>query len=179
MESRQKSWPKQWLVTDERMGDRLWDTIDRLPSGEAGILVRHYTLEGRARRALAARIASICGDRVLALAVAGDAALAAELDADLVHNPRSATDLPFSRSVHSVEEARDARQSGASLVFVSPIYATRSHPGQKHLTRGEALAIACEAEVPAIALGGMDARKFRRRFEGHFYGWAGIDAWLL
>ena len=31
-----------WLMTDERMGERLWEAIDRLPSGSGGIVFRHY-----------------------------------------------------------------------------------------------------------------------------------------
>ena len=34
------------------------------------------------------------------------------------------------------------------------------------------------ARVPAIALGGMDARRFRQVQRLGFYGWAAIDAWL-
>ena len=30
----------------------------------------------------------------------------------------------------------------------------------------------------AIALGGMDARKFVRAEKDGFYGWAAIDAWI-
>ena len=36
MEARQQSWPRIWLMTDERMGDSLWDAVARLPDG-AGI----------------------------------------------------------------------------------------------------------------------------------------------
>lgn len=178
MPPRQQPWPTIWLITDERMGERLWQAIERLPVQDAGIVFRHYSLSGRARRELAARIAGICRQRGITLAVAGDPKLAAEVGADLVHNPSAPTELPFSRSVHSADEAESARRDGAALVFVSPVRATRSHPGQRPLSRSEAVHIAGVAQVPAIALGGMNARSFRRRFQGHFYGWAGIDVWL-
>ncbi len=178
MPPRQQPWPTIWLLTDERMGERLWEAIDRLPAQNAGILVRHYSLDEGPRRELAARIAGICSERGITLAIAGDPRLAAEVGAELVHNPSAPTDLPFSRSVHSIEEALSARRGGAALVFVSPVFATRSHPGRRPLSRSEAVHIARAAHVPAIALGGMNARKFELRWRGAFYGWAGIAAWL-
>jgi thiamine monophosphate synthase len=177
MTSRQRPWPRQWLMTDERMGERLWEAIDRLPMGRAGIVFRHYRAPNRAP--LAERIAEICERRSLTLAVAENVELARTLRADLVHNPAEPPpDMPFSRSVHSLEEAQTAKTEGASLVFVSPVYPTRSHPGRNSLDRPLALRIAKAAGVPAIALGGMNSLKFARLEREGFYGWAGIDAWL-
>jgi thiamine-phosphate pyrophosphorylase len=64
------------------------------------------------------------------------------------------------------------------LVFVSPVRATTSHPGQPPLGPERAGEIARATGVPAIALGGMDAEKFALLEREGFYGWAGIDAWL-
>lgn len=177
MTSRQRPWPRAWLMTDERMGEQLWTVIDRLPIKHSGIVFRHYGAANRA--ALAARIADICHRRSLTLAIAGDVELARALVAGLVHNPAEPpSDLPFSRAVHSLEEAEAARMEGASLVFVSPVYATRSHPERKPLYRPLAVRIAKVAGVPAIALGGMNSVKSVRLEREGFYGWAGIDAWL-
>ena len=178
MTARQTDWPRVWLMTDERMGDRLWTAIDRLSGNHAGIVFRHYATPPEVRATLARRVADICHRRKFALAIAGEE-LARTLRADLVHNPRDLPfDLPFSRSVHSMEEAEAARRDGASLVFVSPVHPTRSHPGQKALGKPLALRIACASGAPAIALGGMDARKAAGLVRDGFYGWAGIDAWL-
>ena len=178
MIARQRDWPRAWLMTDERMGERLLTAIDRLPK-HSGIVLRHYSLAQDVRATLARRIADLCHRRSLVLAVAGNQDLAAAVGADLVHNPpEPPLRLPFSRSVHSVDEANAARSAGAALVFVSPVYPTRSHPGEKALGRPLARQIALAAGVPAIALGGMDALKFARLQRDGFYGWAGIDAWL-
>ena len=178
MTRRQRPWPRAWLMTDERMGEQLWTAIDRLPIKHSGIVFRHYATAPDIRAALAGRIADICHRRSLTLAIAGDFGLARTLGADLVHNPTEQPNgLPFSRSVHSLEEAEAAKHEGAALIFVSPIYPTSSHPGGKALYRARARRIAEVASVPAIALGGMNALKFARLGEG-FYGWAGIDAWL-
>lgn len=179
MTGRQRPLPRSWLMTDERMGERLWEAIDRLPIKHAGIVFRHYQAPVDVRSALARRIADICQRRSLALAIAVDADLARSLGADLVHNPLHVpTDLPFSRSVHSIGQAERANADGAALVFVSPVYPTSSHPGRKALYRPLASRIARTAGVPAIALGGMNALKFAKLERDGFYGWAGIDAWL-
>ena len=178
MDARQQSWPQIWLMTDERMGDRLWEAVDRLPDG-AGIVCRHHSLARQARERLAARLAATARKRGIGLAIARDSRLAEEVGAILVHNPACADcRLPFSVSVHSARQAEAARAAGAALVFVSPVYATRSHPDGEQLGSERAAEIARIAGVPAIALGGMDARKFALLERGRFYGWAGIDAWL-
>lgn len=64
---------------------------------------------------------------------------------------------------------------GADAVFVSPVFATRSHPGAEVLGVQGAERIARGLRVPVIALGGMDAARFGE-LDG-FYGWAAIDAW--
>ena len=179
MTARQTGWPHHWLMTDERMGERLWDAIDRLPIGDGGVVVRHYALPLEERVALAERVAAVCWKRGLTFAVAGDAALGASLGAELVHRPHSLpAGLPFSRPVHSLDEANTARMDGAALVFVSPIHETRSHPDARPLGRKLAKQIIKACGCPAIALGGMDARKFITAENDGFYGWAAIDAWI-
>jgi thiamine-phosphate pyrophosphorylase len=163
-------------MTDERMGDRLWEAVGRLPDG-AGIVFRHYSLAAEVRGKMAARLARIADERGITLAIAGDAELAKRVGADLVHNPATRDPgLPFSISVHSVEEVN--RANGAALAFVSPVYTTSSHPSHEPLGPELAGEIARATGVPAIALGGMDAQKLAQLEREGFYGWAGIDAWL-
>ena len=178
MKTRQTDWPREWLMTDERMGARLWTAIDRLTGNHAGIVFRHYATAPDIRATLARRVADICHRRGFKLAIA-DEELARTLGADLVHNPgERPLGLPFSRSVHSMEEAERAKAEGAAMVFVSPVHPTRSHPNQKALGKPLALRIARAAGAPAIALGGMDRRKAAGLIRDGFHGWAGIDAWL-
>lgn len=178
MHGRKTDWPRSWLMTDERMGERLWKAIDRLPI-DAGIVLRHHATPRAIRVMLALRIADICRRRGFTLAIAGDEELALSAGADLLHNPRDVpVGLPFSRSVHTPAEADAAKADGASLVFVSPVLATSSHPEQTPLGPAGARRIAQIAEAPAIALGGMNANNFPRLAQEGFHGWAGIDAWL-
>jgi thiamine-phosphate pyrophosphorylase len=178
MTARQRPWPRQWLMTDERLGNALWAAIARLPDGKGGIVLRHYATEAAERRALAVEIARISQDRGLTLSIAADPDLARELGAELVHNPGQPPGLAFSMAVHSHDQAETARAMCAALIFVSPVYATRSHLGEAPLGPERAAALARAVDVPAIALGGMDAARFAALPPNAFHGWAGIDAWL-
>ena len=178
MAANQPPWPRAWLMTDERLGGRLWQAVDALPEA-AGIVFRHYSLADDDRLELGTRLAERARKRGLLLAVAGSERLAEQLGAQLVHNPVGDPGLlPFSRSAHSLEEAAAACSSGASLIFLSPIHATRSHPGRKPLPRDTARRIVADCPVPVIALGGMNRERFDQLRSDGFYGWAGIDAWL-
>ena len=173
----QPPWPRDWLMTDERMGERLWDAIGRVPAGSGGIVYRHHSLAPAERLELGIRLAALAQVRKLTLAVARDPLLAKQLGADLVHNPLEPAELPFSVAVHDEREALAAREAGADLVFISPVFQTRSHPGATALGADRASQLAAIAGCPAIALGGMTFGKYWELGPA-FHGWAGIDAWL-
>ena len=84
--------------------------------------------------------------------------------------------MPYSRSVHDASEARLG--AGAALVFVSPVFPTSSHPAAAHLGIEGADRLRRLSGVPAIALGGMDERKFAQLRARGFFGYAGIDCWI-
>ena len=178
MAANQPPWPNEWLMTDERIGDRLWQAIGALPNG-SGVVFRHYALQGEERAHLARRVAASCRERALTLAIARDVFLADSLAADLVHNPvGDPSVLPTTRSAHSFEEAKAAVDAGSQLIFLSPICRTQSHPQREPLSRELARRIIAACPVPVIALGGMNRTRFDERSSDGFYGWAGIDAWL-
>jgi len=178
MPSRQTAWPRQWLMTDERMSDRLWEAIARLPDDDGGIVFRHSNTDKEKRAGLAREVAAICRRRGLMLGVAGDADLARAVGADFVHRPDTTTTLPTSMPVHNLGQAREAAWLGAALAFVSPVFPTRSHRGQAALGPANAEILARASNTVAIALGGMDGAKFASLQSGVFHGWAGIDVWL-
>ncbi|HEX4695371.1 thiamine phosphate synthase [Sphingomonas sp.] len=157
-------------MTDERLGDGLWPAIERLPRG-SGIVFRHYATPADERRRIFARVVRLARARGLVVVRAG---AWCGPGADGVHNRRGRGWR--TKSAHSRAEARAAGRRGVDAVFVSPVFATRSHPGAEALGPRRAERIARELPVAAIALGGMDAERFRG-LRG-FYGWAGIDAWL-
>jgi thiamine-phosphate pyrophosphorylase len=164
-------------MTDERLGDRLWDAVDGLPAG-GGIIFRHYSLVEADRVELGLELARRAGERGLVFGVAGSRKLAEQLGAALVHNPKGPGELPASMAVHNEAEARAAREAGAALAFIAPVFMTRSHPDRPALGADRAVELAALAGCPAIALGGMDEVRFGALGERGFYGYAGIDCWL-
>lgn len=162
--------PRLWLMTDERLGDGLFDAIARLP-GEAGIVFRHYSLAEAERRALFDRVRR-AHDGLLLLA--GPAAQAEAWRADGSHGRGRGKGLRTAPA-HDQAEIRAAEAAGANLVFLSPVFPTRSHPGRKALGARHFGALARQSALPVVALGGMNAA--RARILTGAYGWAGIDAW--
>jgi thiamine-phosphate pyrophosphorylase len=154
-------------MTDERQGEGLWDALERLPRG-SGVVFRHYSLDRRARGQLFERVRRVARRRRLLLLAAGG------LRADGIHGGRGGG--LRSRSAHNLRELRAAERSGARLVFLSPAFPTRSHPQARALGPIRFGLIARHAQIPVIALGGVDEHNARRL--PHIYGWAGIDAWL-
>jgi len=159
-----------WLMTDERLGDGLWAALRRLPSG-SGVVFRHYATAARERRKLFRRVARIARARGLVVVRAGARAGYGE---DGVHGAARGNGLRTAPA-HDRREAVAAVRRGADVLFVSPVFATRSHPGAEALGARKARRIARGLPVTVIALGGMDARRFREMTG--FDGWAAIDAW--
>jgi thiamine-phosphate pyrophosphorylase len=181
MAANQPSWPRQWLMTDERIGDGLWEAINRLPRGKGGIVFRHYSLEGHKRALLGAKIAALAEQRDLTLAIAGSTSLAEQLGAALAHNPDEPSCLPLSLPVHNDADSKRTRKLGAALAFISPVFGTRSHPGSPALGHERAASLALQLNCPAIVLGGMDPARFDALDQAYpdlFHGFAGIDCWL-
>ena len=173
MRSRQPL-PRLWLMTDERMGEGLWDALARLPRG-SGVVFRHYATADR--RSLFERVRKIARGRRLVLLLAGSPRQAAAWRADGAHG-RSAhlrTVRPLFRTAPA-HNARELARARAHAVLLSPVFATRSHPGAKALGPIRFASLARMSEAPVIALGGMDARRFRHLARLGAYGWAGIDA---
>ena len=171
MRRRHPSIPKLWLMTDERMGDALWTALERLPRG-SGVVFRHYSLGWAERVALFRKVAKVAHRRHLLVLRAGRRPLPGEGG---THGVKGAgiTSWP----VHDRAEAVAALRAGADLVFLSPIFATASHPGARGLGRVRAGLVIRGLTMPAIALGGMDATRAKSLKALGFYGWAAIDAW--
>lgn len=168
--------PRCWLLTDPRQGEALWPALERLPRG-AGVIFRHYGVADR--RALFRRVQAIARRRRLVLLLAGSPALAAAWRADGSYGPdrrRQSRRAPIkAMGVHDRAELVAAGHSGATMVLLSPVFPTRSHPGRRTLGRTRFSALAREARLPVIALGGLDRRRARNL---PAYGWAAIDGWI-
>jgi thiamine-phosphate pyrophosphorylase len=159
-------------MTDERMGERLWAALDRLPRG-SGVVFRHYGLAPEARRDLFRKVAKVARKRNLILVRAGEARLGAH-EAGIHNFPRKLTPGLRTAAAHDRRDAIAAIRRGADLLFVSPVFATKSHPQARALGRAKFGLLIRGLDVPVIALGGMNAK--RAKTLPGIHGWAGIDA---
>jgi thiamine-phosphate pyrophosphorylase len=162
-------------MTDERQGEALWRAIRQLPRG-SGIVFRHHSLPPRARRALFDRVRRAARARRLTLVLAGTARRAAAWCADGVHGDVTRVARPLLRiaSAHDAAELVVARRGPADLIFLSPIFATRTHPGARVLGTLRFGTLA-RGQAHIVALGGMDSRRARQLAALGSYGWAAID----
>jgi len=157
-------------MTDERLGDGLWAALKRLPRG-SGLVFRHHATPSAERRALFRRVVRLARARGLVVVRAGARAGYGE---DGVHGAARGGGVRTAPA-HDRREAMAAVRRGAEILFVSPVFVTRSHPGTEALGGRKARRIAQGLPVRVIALGGMDARRFRGMTG--FHGWGAIDAW--
>lgn len=170
--------PRLWLMTDERMPD-LCAVIDALPRG-SGIIFRHYSLAETPRRRLFEQALTRARVRRHVMVLADTPARARAWGADGAHH-RSHLVSKGIRTVpvHNPCERRTARLARADLIFASPVFETRSHPGARALGVTRLGLLAGNDRGRAIALGGMDGARFKRLCALGLYGWAGIDAFKI
>jgi thiamine-phosphate pyrophosphorylase len=161
--------PPLWLFTDQQRLPDPFPAVARLPRGGAGVVLRHDADPERA--ALGRVLARLCRMHRLALVVAGDARLAAALGAGLhirdgrwpgPANPARRHGTLLTSSAHDLSSVRRALRRGADLVFLSPVFPTRSHPGAPALGLLRWARLAHFAGSRVAALGGMDGDNVRR-----------------
>lgn len=169
---RRRQLPETWLFTDSRSGDALWPALARLPRG-SGVIFRHYDVAAPERAGLLRRVRAATRRRGLLLVIAGQAH---GIRGDGVHNRRGAGLL--TAAAHGRAQLVAARRRGAQLVFVSPVFATRSHPGGRTLGQVRFGLLIRGAGVPVAALGGMTARGYAALKPLGAMAWGGIDAWI-
>ena len=141
--------PKQWLIVREPPDRALWSALCRLPP-QSGVLAVRALNPGNARRLR--RVAKL-RRLTIAMEKRGTAA-----------------------RVHSMRELRHALLGRASIILISPIYPTRSHPEWKPLPRMRAATLARLASRKAVALGGMNRQRYANIAPLGFIAWAGISA---
>lgn len=150
----------------------------------SGVIVRPYAMEADGRAALirSIRRAGRAKRHVLLIADARAAGF------DGRHRGGAVTRLPQpcrngieSMPVHDERQAARALRTKVSLCLISPVWATRSHPGAVTLgVRGFArLAARLRKDTHVIALGGMTARSHRTLRRHGADGWAAIDGWQV
>lgn len=177
--------PRLIVLTDRhaaaRAGRSLADTIAlAAEAGAPAVLLREKDLDRDARHRLAAELRPILGEAHLL--VAGDPALADQLDADGVHlaaadpvpgaAPLSWALLSWGRSCHDRAEVVRARAEGLDYVTVSPLGPTGSKPGYGPVLGVDGVAELVDAAdgMPVLALGGVGPEHVTSLLEAGVHG---------
>lgn len=167
-------WPKVWIVSDARNDAALGRALKMLPRG-SGLIFRHYHLPLAKRRTRFAALKRLAQTRGHMVAWSGSVAEARLLGADAAYVSSTTAGrgsrLPRLMTVHSLRELAHAQRADA--VLLSPVFATRSHPGANTLGPLRFRLIAARSQVPVIALGGMNTKAAQRL---DWEMWAAIDA---
>ena len=171
--------PVLWLFTDTARLPDPRPAAARLPRGISGVVLRHDSHPNRV--AIGRDLARICRIRGLALVVAGDVRLAAALGAG-VHLRGGRWPGPLrlggivTSSAHSLADLRRARRNGATIAFLSPAFATASHPGEPALGACRWAGLAGRAGLPVAALGGIGGDSVRLLPRARCHGVGAIGA---
>lgn len=167
--------PRRVLLSDARNDAALERALSRMGRGDA-LVFRHYHLESSARHARFVALRKRAVQR--GITVLG-ARVPRSWGVDGFYgSPREVAGQSGLRlaTAHSLTEIGAAVRAGADAILLSPVFATRSHPGAPVLGAVRFLLLARRSPLPVIALGGMTAARAARL---PVHGWAAIDGLIL
>lgn len=166
--------PDLWLLSDARNDATLERSLAALPHG-SGFVFRHYHLGDDARRARFAALAALAREHGHLVVLSDQPMRAQQWGADGVYGSAeriAGAAMLAIATAHDEAEIAAAVDAGAHAIMLSPVFATRSHPGGKALGVEQFHALAHLSPIPVIALGGMDAARAR---DLRWPRWAAID----
>ncbi|MBL6941370.1 MAG: thiamine phosphate synthase [Rhodospirillales bacterium] len=152
-----------------------------LAAGSA-VILRHY--EDKDRAGLARALIALCRPRHIAVLVAGDARLALATNADGLHLPEAMLarrhqklrpSMLLSVAAHCPRALARAAKADADFALLSPVFASKSHPGGSAIGVLRFAAWASRTPLPVYALGGINDQNIRRLGGSGAVGWAAID----
>lgn len=160
--------PPLWLFTDAGRMPDLKSVIGALPRRLCGVVFRHDGVADRA--ALLHRVGRLCRGKRIPLVVAGDHRGAPPWAGRHLRGGRGRTGRIglVTSSAHTRAEVIRATRAGARLIFLSPTYATSSHPAARPLgpIRFASMIRSCPGAF--YALGGVTGRTAKRLPHGVF-----------
>jgi len=169
--------PLLTLITDtgRYLGEPFFAACDQaLTHGADAILIREKELTSARLLVLASHLRDITRKHRARLIIHTQADIALAVDADGAHVSSShITTIPavrrwlnnpemsISASCHNAEELAQAERHGADFALLSPVFPTQSHPLRPPLGINRFMALADDANLSVIALGGItpDNRK--------------------
>lgn len=162
------------LITDSKrftQTNDMFSVIEQaLQGGVDAVLLREKALDSAKLLALASSLRTLTLQYQAKLIIHSQADIAQAVQADGVHVDAASideiekikawlnNDMLVSASCHDAVELQQAQDSGADFAFLSPVFATQSHPGAAHLGATKFLALSKMVDMQVIALGGIDAQ---------------------
>ncbi len=135
--------PVAVFFTDRKKITDFEKIIKTLPKNSA-IIIREYDLEKKDREIFAKKIINLARPQGLKILIGKDISLAKKVKADGIHfsdfdklpliflkRESFTKKFLFSFACHSLKSVLKAKKLKADMVFISPIFATTSHVGQK------------------------------------------------
>jgi len=170
-------------MTDEDRGGDPIELVQQLPKNSI-LIFRHYT--DPAREQLAHQIVRACRGAGVYCLIAGDIALARKCKSDGVHFPEyqlgrlavrrfMPTQWITTGAAHNHKSARRIEALGLDAALLSPVFASKSHPGAVALGIWQFATISRYVSIPVIALGGVSPDRLRRLRLAGAHGIAGIS----
>jgi len=171
-----QTFPDLWLLSDARNDAVLEEALRKLPRG-SGFLYRHYHLPPKERVARWFALRRVARARSHVLILADSSLTARAWGADGIYGAAralypTANDLLTLATAHDLADIGLANRMRADAVLLSPAFPTRSHPDAAGLGPLRFRRLAARAQMPVIALGGMN-RQTARRLD--WPRWAAID----
>jgi thiamine monophosphate synthase len=81
-------------------------------------------------------------------------------------------------SAHSTEGCKNAERNGFDYVFISPVFPTKSHPGEAALGLDKLSRICASVHIPVFALGGITETNMSSCFVAGIKGTASISLYM-
>ncbi|HSM94997.1 MAG TPA: thiamine phosphate synthase [Rhizomicrobium sp.] len=173
--------PALVLMTDD---ERLADPVAAARALPRGSMVVVRARQGSHRAKLASELRAVTRRRGTRLLIANDAELAARIGADGLHlSEANARQAAHWRARHphwiitvTAHSLAACHVPYADALFVAPVFATRSHPGGRHLGAMQMRIIARQVSRPVYALGGIDAVSAMQLAGAKLAGFAAVGA---
>lgn len=148
----------------------LLQKLERLPTvknNQIAFIFRHYNTPNRVP--LGRRFQQMCQARHIDFLWALDQQGVPPLPFDGIHLPercqqeiknirRQIPDKIISTSCHSIQSVHDAEVAMADLAFLSPVFATRSHPQARPISIADFQKACRNVDMPVFALGGINLK---------------------
>lgn len=194
--SSKKDLPVSVFFSNRAVITSLESTIKHLPKNSA-IIIREYDLEEKDREIFAKKIAALARPLGLKILVGKDLSLAKKIKADGVHfsdfdklplqffqQKNFPEKFIFSFSCHNLKSALKAEKSGFDMIFISPIFSTKSHLNTKNIGLKNLAKISLKTksapycESSFYALGGINSQNLSSIRKLNLAGFGAISLFL-